>query len=159
MKVKIHKLFEYLLETTSAKPDAALGFSLSTSPRLGDFLSELDPDLPLDWSNQSFQGMTALREHVIARANLTETCTADDVLITAGTAEANFLALMQLVQPGDEIIVETPGWPQPFVLGEAIGAQIRRLYRREENEWRFDLDELAQLISERTRLRGYRKTI
>ena len=152
MKVKIHKLFEYLLETTATKPDAVLGFSLSTSPKLGAFLDELDPEFPLDWSNQSFQGMIALREHVIARANLSDICSADDVLITAGTAEANFLALTQLVQPGDEMIVEAPGWPQPFVLGEAIGAQTKVLPRYEENGWRFNLDELAGLISDRTRL-------
>ncbi|MEM7342862.1 MAG: aminotransferase class I/II-fold pyridoxal phosphate-dependent enzyme [Chloroflexota bacterium] len=152
MKVKIHKLFEYLLETTASEPEAALGFSLSTLPKLGEFLSELDPNFPLDWSNQSFQGLTALREQVIARANLTGLCTADDVLITAGTAEANFLAIMQLVQPGDEIIAETPGWPQPFVLAEAIGATIKPLRRREAQQWRFDMDELASLITDRTRL-------
>lgn len=152
MKVKIHKLFEYLLETTTTQPEAVLGFSLSTPPKLGDFLADLDPDFPLDWSNQSFQGLNALRQHVIDRANLQGLCSADDVLITAGAAEANFLAITQLVQPGDEIILESPGWPQPFVLGEAIGAQIKVLQRREENSWYFDLAELERLITPKTRL-------
>ena len=152
MKVKIHKLFEYLLETTKVKPEAVLGFSLATSPKLGDFLAELDPDLPLDWSNESFQGLPTLREHIIARANLTSICATNDVLITAGAAEANFLAITQLVQPGDELIVDTPGWPQPLVLGEAIGAHIKPLPRREEHGWRFDMNELARLISDQTRL-------
>lgn len=152
MKVKIHKLFQFLLETTSAEPDAVLGFSLSTSPRLGDFLDDLDPELPLDWSNQSFQGLTALREQILARSGLTERCGIEDVLVTAGAAEANFLALTQLVQPGDELIIETPGWPQPTVLGEAIGAKMKLLPRREENGWRFDFDDLANLISDRTRM-------
>ncbi|MEM7129702.1 MAG: aminotransferase class I/II-fold pyridoxal phosphate-dependent enzyme [Chloroflexota bacterium] len=152
MKVKIHKLFEYLLETTSVQPEAVLGFSLSTSPTLGDFLADLDPNTPLDWSNQSFQGLTALREHVIERANLSKRCNADHVLITAGTAEANFLAITQLVQPGDEIIVESPGWPQPFVLGEAIGANIKVLPRYEESGWRFDIAELEALLTPQTRL-------
>ena len=153
MHVKIHKLFEYLLETTSAEPpEAILGFSLSTPPKLGEFLADLDPAFPLDWSNQSFQGLNALREHVIDRANLRGICSADDVLITAGTAEANYLAIMQLVQPGDEIIVESPGWPQPFVLGEAIGATIKVLPRYEERGWRFDMGELERLISPKTKL-------
>ncbi len=156
MKVEIHRLFELLLETTASptagKPEAFLGFSLATSPRLGEFLYELEPDLSLDWSNESFQGLTALREHVVARAGLVGLCTADDVLITAGAAEANFLAITQLVGPGDEIVVETPGWPQPTVLGRAIGATVKSLPRREENGWRFDLGELAGLITKRTRL-------
>ncbi|MEM7330862.1 MAG: aminotransferase class I/II-fold pyridoxal phosphate-dependent enzyme [Chloroflexota bacterium] len=152
MKVKIHKLFEYLLETTAVQPDAVLGFSLSTSPKLGAFLDDLDPEFPLDWSNQSFQGLNALRENVIDRANLRGFCTTDDVLITAGAAEANFLAITQLVQPDDELIAETPGWPQPFVLGEAIGATIKRLTRREEQDWRFDMAELESLITSKTKL-------
>lgn len=151
MKVKIHKLFEYLLETTRAKPDAVLGFSLSTPPTLGDFLADLDPNLSLDWSNESFQGMVALRQNILDRAKLSESCSVDDVLITAGTAEANYLAMMQLIQPGDEIIVESPGWPQPFVLGEAIGAKIAVLTRHEERNWHFDIAELESLITPRTR--------
>ena len=152
MKVKIHTLFEYLLETTQQPVDAVLGFSLATSPRLGDFLAELDPDSSLDWSNESFQGLNQLRAHVIGRAGLTSRCSTDDVLITAGAAEANYLAIMQLVQPGDEIIVDTPGWPQPTVLGEAIGATIKPWRRREQDHWRLDVAELRQLLSPRTRL-------
>ena len=152
MKVKIHKLFEYLLETTTPQPEAVLGFSLSTSPKLGEFLADLDPEFPLDWSGQSFQGLNALRKHVLNRANLRGQCSVDDVLITAGAAEANFLAIMQLVQPGDEIIVESPGWPQPVVLGEAIGAEIKFLARNEEQAWHFDLAQLESLITPKTRL-------
>ena len=54
--------------------------------------------------------------------------------------------------PGDEIIVDTPGWPQPLVLANAIGAILKTLPRHEERGWSFDLDELAQLISPKTRL-------
>jgi aspartate/methionine/tyrosine aminotransferase len=152
VRVEIHKLFEILLETTDAGADAFLGLSLSESPRLADYLDDLDPDLSLDWSNQSFRGLVRLREHVLTRAHLTGRCGLNDVLITAGTAEANFLAITQLVQPGDEMIVDTPGWPQPLVLGEAIGAKMIRLERREENQWRFDMDELAAQITSHTRL-------
>ena len=152
MKVEMHTLFEFLLETTSAEPEAVLGFSLATPPKLGDFLPYLDPEMSLDWSNESFQGMTALRENVLARSNLTESCAVDDVLITAGTAEANFLAITQLVQPGDEFILETPGWPQAAVLGKAIGANLKLLHRDEARGWRFDMGQLEALVTERTRL-------
>ncbi|MEM7033576.1 MAG: aminotransferase class I/II-fold pyridoxal phosphate-dependent enzyme [Chloroflexota bacterium] len=152
MKVEIHKLFEYLLETTEAKPEAVLGFSLSTPPTLGDFIADLDPTVPLDWNNQSFQGLPALRQHIIDRCHLAQICTPDDVLITAGAAEANFLAISQLVQPGDEIIVDVPGWPQPLVLGKAIGATIKQLTRDEDNDWHFDLAELESLVTEKTKL-------
>lgn len=152
MKVKIHTLFQYLLDTTEVEPEAIVGFSLSRSPRLGAFLDDLDPDLPLDWNLQSFRGLPALRRNVLAQAGLEGVCAPDDVLITAGAAEANYLAMMQLVQPGDEIVTETPGWPQAEVLGRAIGADMRVIERREENGWALPIPALADAVTERTKL-------
>ncbi|PQO24608.1 pyridoxal phosphate-dependent aminotransferase [Rhodobacteraceae bacterium WD3A24] len=152
MKVKIHTLFQYLLDTTEAEPEAIVGFSLSRSPRLGDFMDDLDPDLPLDWNQQSFRGLPALRGHVLRQAGLDGLCAPDDVLITAGAAEANYLAMMQLVQPGDEVVTETPGWPQAEVLGRAIGATMRVVERREEDGWALSIPALADAVTERTKL-------
>ena len=152
MKVKIHTLFQYLLDTTDAQPEAIVGFSLSRSPRLGAFLADLDPDLPLDWNQKSFRGLPALREAVIRQAGLDGLCTPEDVLITAGTAEANYLAIRQLVQAGDQIVTETPGWPQAAVLAQAIGADLRLVERREDQGWRLPLDALEAAVTDRTRL-------
>jgi aspartate/methionine/tyrosine aminotransferase len=152
MRVKLHKLFEYFLAALKAKPEASVVHSLGASPRLGDFLEDLDPNLSLDWSAQSFQGLPSLREKVVARLEYAPVCQPADVLITAGTAEANFLAISQLVGPGDEMIVDVPGWPQPLVLGEALGATIKQLPRYEAQGWAFDLNELADLISPKTKL-------
>ncbi|NNE51294.1 MAG: pyridoxal phosphate-dependent aminotransferase [Sulfitobacter sp.] len=152
MKVKIHTLFQYLLETTDAAPEAIVGFSLSGSPKLGDYLPDLDPDQSLDWNNRDFRGLPELRAHVLAQAGLTGTCALEDVLITAGAAEANYLAIMQLLQPGDEIIIETPGWPQAEVLAKAIGARIVKVTRREEERWRLPLDQLAEAVTDKTKM-------
>lgn len=152
MKVKIHTLFQYLLDTTDAAPEAVVGFSLSRSPRLRDYLADLDPDLSLDWNGQSFRGLPVLRDHVIAQAGLAGLCQPDDVLITAGAAEANYLALRQLLQPGDRIVTETPGWPQAAVLARAIGAECVAVPRHEHHDWQLDLDALAAAVNDRTRL-------
>lgn len=153
MKVTIHKLFDYLLETASEDPpECVLGFSLSTSPRLGAFLPDLDPDLPLDWNGVSFQGLPALRQRVIDQAGLGGLCSPDDVLITAGTAEANYLCFRQLLQPGDEIVSETPGWPQAGVMARAIGAKLTEVRRHEEDGWHLDPAALARAVSDKTRL-------
>jgi aspartate/methionine/tyrosine aminotransferase len=152
MKVKIHTLFQYLLDTTQADPEAFIGFSLAESPKLGDFLDDLDPDMSLDWNLKSFRGLPELRQRVIDQAGLAGLCTADDVLITAGAAEANYLAFMQLVQPGDEVITETPGWPQIEVLAKARQAQVKLVKRDEENGWDLPLDQLENLITENTKL-------
>ena len=152
MKVEIHKLFEYLLETTDAQPECILGFSLSTAPRLSEFLADLDPDMPLDWNGRSFAGLPELRARVIAQAGLDAICDPDDVLITAGAAEANYLALRQLLSPGDQIVTETPGWPQAAVLARAIGADIGFVRRNEANNWRLDPADLAAVVTPKTKL-------
>lgn len=152
MKVRIHKLFDYLLETTEAAPEAVVGLSLAGSPRLGDFLADLDPHLSLDWNGRSFRGLPELRERVLAQAGLEGLCAPDDVLVTAGAAEANFLAVMQLVGPGERLVVERPGWPQAEVLGRAIGAEVVAVARSEEEGWRLPLDRLAEAAVPGTRM-------
>jgi len=79
MKVTIHKLFDYLLETTAAEPpECFIGFSLARSPRLKDFLPDLDPELSLDWNGKSFLGLPSLRQRVLDQAGLD--LSADSVL-------------------------------------------------------------------------------
>ncbi|WP_235815698.1 pyridoxal phosphate-dependent aminotransferase [Cypionkella psychrotolerans] len=145
-------MFEYLLETTDAAPDAIVGFSLSASPKLGDYLPDLNPEQSLDWNSRDFRGLPELREHVLAQAGLTGICTPADVLITAGAAEANFLSIMQLLQPGERIVMETPGWPQAEVLAKAKGAEIVKVARSESDGWRLPLDRLAADITPGTRI-------
>jgi len=149
MKVKIHTLFQYLLESAHAEPEAIVGFSLSESPRLGAFLDDLDPQMKLDWNSRDFRGLPELRAHVARQAELDEP---DHVLITAGAAEANYLAIMQLVQPGDEIMIETPGWPQAEVLARAIGATIVKVERQEADGWRLPMDRLRDAVTPKTRM-------
>ncbi len=144
-KVKIHTLFEYLLETTQAEPEAFVGFSLTQPPTLGAFIEALDPDLPLDWNGQDFRGLPALRQHVLERAEL-KACTVEGVLITAGAAEANYLAIRQLCGPGDKIVTETPGWPQVGVMAKAIGAELIEIPRLENDGWTFPMDQFAQEV-------------
>jgi aspartate/methionine/tyrosine aminotransferase len=152
MKVRIHTLFQYLLDTTQAQPEAVVGLSLARSPVLGDFLADLDPALALDWNGRSFLGLPELRGHVITQAGLTGLCNPDDVLITAGAAEANYLVMRQLLQSGDHIVTETPGWPQVSVLARAIGVEVGLVERREAENWRLSLDELRAAVTPRTRL-------
>lgn len=153
MKVTIHKLFDYLLETAGEDPpECVLGFSLSQAPTLGDFLPDLSPDLVLDWNGVSFQGLPVLRQRVIDQAGLGGQCSPEDVLITAGAAEANYLCLRQLLEPGDQIVTETPGWPQAAVMARAIGADLRLVKRHEKDGWRLDLDALSAAVTEKTKL-------
>ncbi len=151
MKVTVHKLFDYLLETTASEPpECFIGFSLARSPRLKDFIADLDPELSLDWNGISFLGLPALRQRVLDQAGLP--LDPDTVLITAGAAEANYLLFRQLLTAGDEIITEAPGWPQAGVMAKAIGATLVEVARDEAHHWHLDPDAVAAAITPRTRM-------
>jgi aspartate/methionine/tyrosine aminotransferase len=151
VKVQIHPLFDYLLQTAGTEPpECFLGFSLATPPALGDFLADLDPALPLDWNGVSFQGLPVLRQRVLDQAGLA--LSPDDVLITAGTAEANYLVFRQLLAPGDEVVTDTPGWPQAGVLTRAIGARLVEVPRDEARAWALDPEAVIAALTPRTRL-------
>ncbi len=150
MDVKINKLFEMFLYAHKVGFDHHLVFSLRSSPKLKEFLEDLDPDLELDWSGQSFYGLPELRRRVVETQgyNISE----DNIYITAGTNEANFLVIMQTVNPGDEVVVDQPSWPQPYELCKAMGAEVKVIKRRKDMGWGIDLDELYDMVSPKTKL-------
>jgi len=150
MDVKINKLYEIFLYAQEVGFDYAIVTSLRTSPKLKEFLEDLDPELPLDWSGQSFYGLPELRKQVVKTQDYH--VSEDDIMITAGTNEANFLVMMQTINPGDEIVIDMPSWPQPYELGKALGANIKIVKRRESLKWNIDLNELKKLVTPQTRL-------
>ncbi len=81
----------------------------------------------------------------------------DEVLVTNGGAEANFVACWRLIEPGDEVVVMQPNYGQVRGLAEGFGAIVRPWPLREERSgarprWAPDLDELRELVTDRTKL-------
>ncbi|MBA3414091.1 MAG: pyridoxal phosphate-dependent aminotransferase, partial [Chloroflexia bacterium] len=118
--------------------------------RLGDILEEGIPlDLPLVKSGNRY-GYPPLRDLIVASQRYD--VGRDNVLVTLGTQLSNFLALAVLLEPGDEAIVDAPSWEQPRVLCEAFHAGYKPIRRRPELGWGIDLDELASLVTAKTRV-------
>ncbi len=77
---------------------------------------------------------------------------AENVLVTTGTSEANFLALATLVSAGDEVAVVMPNYMQVHGVAQALGARVREVWLREERGWTIDLDRLRGAVNARTRV-------
>ncbi|HYN47975.1 MAG TPA: aminotransferase class I/II-fold pyridoxal phosphate-dependent enzyme [Candidatus Nanopelagicales bacterium] len=75
-----------------------------------------------------------------------------DVLVTAGAAGALFVVATALLEPGDELVVVRPNYATNLETPRAIGAEIRILDLRPEDDWATDPDALAALVTPRTRL-------
>ena len=78
--------------------------------------------------------------------------TRDNVLITTGTSEANFLALATLVGPGDEVVILMPNYMQLHGIARGLGAKVKEVWLREEWGWRIDLDALRAAVTTRTKV-------
>jgi hypothetical protein len=77
---------------------------------------------------------------------------AENILVTCGGSEANFIATWALLEPADEIVFMMPNYMQIAGLARAFGATVKPLWLREELQWGIDLDELPRLIGPKTRL-------
>jgi aspartate/methionine/tyrosine aminotransferase len=76
----------------------------------------------------------------------------DNVIVTNGTAEANFISILNLVEPGDEVVVMIPNYMQIWGLTRSLGAAAKPIPLHPERGWGMDLDELEQMVDEKTRL-------
>jgi aspartate/methionine/tyrosine aminotransferase len=94
-------------------------------------------------------GAEALRERI---ALLYPGADLENVLVTHGGAEANFLTTLRLLEPGDEVVMMLPNYMQTHGLVRGWGATVRGWPLRRELEWRPDPDELARLVNPKTRL-------
>jgi aspartate/methionine/tyrosine aminotransferase len=99
-------------------------------------------------------GLPALREAVAEEVSRTRgvKCTSDEVVIVPGGKPTIFFAFMALVEEGDEVIYPNPGFPIYESMISFLGAKAVPLHLREEKDFRLDPNELADLITDRTRL-------
>ncbi|KAJ5689583.1 aminotransferase [Penicillium macrosclerotiorum] len=114
-------------------------------------------DKVLDFSKKqvygAIRGSVALRTN-IARLYVDELSTpvpGDQVLVTNGAIQANFLALYTNVGPGDHVICHYPTYQQLYSVPKSLGAEVSLWKSRETEGWRLDLDELKSLIRPNTK--------
>ena len=96
-------------------------------------------------------GTPILREKI---ADLYTGADFDNVLATSGSAEANFVAVMTLLEPGDELIYMVPNYLQIRGIARSFGITVKELPLREELGWQWDMKELESMISSKTKMIG-----
>ncbi len=124
--------------------DYNLGDSGAHSLSLKDILSDQEIQnllvLPLGYGNT--RGSNQLREAIASKYH----CTSDEMLVTNGTAEANFLAAFSLIEPDDEIIYIVPNYLQLQGLAECFGAKVFLA------QWESAVEDIAKNLSPRTKM-------
>jgi aspartate/methionine/tyrosine aminotransferase len=83
--------------------------------------------------------------------------TPEHIEVTNGGSEANCIAMMHLIEPGDRVVVMTPNYPQMRGLARGLGAIVEHWPLIEDADapaprWRPDLDRLARLTASGARV-------
>lgn len=94
-------------------------------------------------------GIDKLREHIAA---LYPGANSNNVLVTTGCAQANYTAILTLMEPGDEIVIMLPNYLQIWGIAHNLGLNVKSFHLKEELRWFIDLDELEDAVTDNTRL-------
>ena len=101
-----------------------------------------------------YPGIPQLREAIAEDATARKgfSVTPDRVFVTVGGKGVMLYAILGLVDPGDEVLVPDPGYPIYESLTRFVGGTPVPVPIRMEHDFRIDLDELASLVTPRTRM-------
>ncbi len=114
----------------------AMGFDLES------FLDE-----PLGYSQSN--GTIELRERI---AGTYPGATIDQIEVTNGTSEANYLIALSQVRDGDVVAMQVPNYMQMWGVARSLGAEVKTFRLRTEAGWEPDWDEFDRAVTQRTRL-------
>jgi aspartate/methionine/tyrosine aminotransferase len=94
-------------------------------------------------------GTDELRQRIAA---LYPGASPDQVLVTVGSAEANFIVCWRLIEPGDRVAVQLPNYMQTNGLAQNFGAQVRGFHLHQDNGWEPYPEEVRSAIAPGTKL-------
>jgi aspartate/methionine/tyrosine aminotransferase len=102
---------------------------------------------PLGYSQSN--GTIELRERIAAHypgAGI------EQIEVTNGTSEANYLIALSQLRPGDEVAMEVPNYMQMPGVARSLGATVRPFRLRQDTGWEPDWDEFERAVTPKTRL-------
>jgi aspartate aminotransferase len=99
-------------------------------------------------------GLPQLREVIAQYVSETRrvNVAADEVVVVPGGKPIIFFTILALAEDGDEVIYPNPGFPIYESMINYVNAKAVPIRLREEMDFRLDIDELASLINDRTKL-------
>jgi aspartate aminotransferase len=99
-------------------------------------------------------GLMELREVIAQHVSETRRVNVapDEVVVVPGGKPIIFFSILALAEQGDEVIYPNPGFPIYESMINYVGAKAVPIRLREELDFRLDIDELAALINDRTKL-------
>lgn len=116
---------------------------------VGDKDKHLEAVLNKKLNYGDIQGSCRLK-HAIS--NMYESAGLEDISVTHGAIGANQLVMLAMIERGDEVLSILPTYQQHYSIPKSIGAKVKTLFLKEENNWLPDLEELECLVTPKTKI-------
>ncbi len=104
-------------------------------------------DMPLGYSQSN--GTIGLRETLAASY---PGASIDQIEVTNGTSEANYLLALTLLRQGDEVAFQVPNYMQLGGIPASLRAQVNRFRLQLDHDWEPDWEEFERAVNPKTRL-------
>jgi aspartate/methionine/tyrosine aminotransferase len=144
---KYEVLVKYDIAESGILPMTVNGLlSFEREDQRGGILDRL-LNLPLGYSEAP--GTLELRRLL---ADTYQNCEPDNILVTTGAIEANFLLFNVLLKAGDHVVAPYPAYQQLYSVPRAIGCDVSLWKVGPDNGFKYDIDELEGLVTPKTRL-------
>jgi aspartate/methionine/tyrosine aminotransferase len=110
------------------------------------------PELQASWDDLALDGtpgygMPTLREALAEKSGVD----ASRIVLATGTSGANHLVLAALLESGDDVVIERPGYEPLERLAEHLGGVLRFFPRRVENDFKIDPTDVAAAMTSKTK--------
>ena len=147
----------FVMERMMSKFEQEVEFNLSESGVHPILLRDLlagDPGLmqellATELNYPHVNGLPELRQNI---ARLYAGATPENILVTVGAIEANYITVQTLLSAGEEIVVMLPNYMQIWGLAKNMGLQVKPFHLLEERGWAPDLDELHSMVTSQTKV-------
>jgi len=131
-----------------AKTKSGAKFNLAMSGMPNVKLSDLRVSLDDLEITDGGYGYMPLMERIGARYRVP----IESIVTAAGTTFANHLAMAALVNPGDEVLFESPAYEPMLAAVRYLGANVKRFTRRFEDGFRVSPEEIESRVTHNTQL-------
>ena len=150
------KIEVFEMERMQSTWENVVDYDLSESGVLPVSLRELaEMGFDLEWALNTpltysqTNGTPELRE---ALARIYPGTTIENLEVTNGTSEANYLIALTLLQGGDGFALEVPNYMQLWGVPRSMGAEVSTFALRQEENWEPDWAQFERAVNPQTRL-------
>jgi aspartate/methionine/tyrosine aminotransferase len=147
----------FVMERMMSRFEQDVAYNLSESGvhplQLGELLADqperIDQLMATELNYPHVNGIPELRKNI---THLYDNATPENVLVTVGAIEANYIAIRTLLSAGDEIVIMLPNYMQIWGIAKNHDLKVKTFHLREEDGWAPDLSELESVVTPNTKL-------